>query len=315
MIHTPTTTAVLQKNPHALQGLHDELGFDFEKPFFSYTHAGAFTANKIYKKLPVTDQERIVVLLIRATAEKCCHNKLYAVTMREKSFGVSGLRFGHRYNIDHFWGVCDFEETRKNKTETVFVFAQDVDYIHPIKQSKTINPRMRYTVAYAQKAVGSGQTYYSSLDLIPRDGSGEKVQYKPFFQIGEKRTRDMCDYIDKSGYLVTPHREELKRKARALKAEREKIAMQNADFSNDEKKIAEKLQQVKRALCDAILSASNRCDAVLISRAENRFSSALWMLDYYNKNKDSFASIAKKRGTIDDILEKLSLTISALNDD
>ena len=317
MMHSPVTIAVLQKNPHALQGLHNEIGFDFEKPFFTCAHAGAFTANAINKKLPITNKDRVVVLLIQPTAERH-FQKLHVVTLHDKKFNISGLRFSYKYDLDHFWGVGNFEETRKHETETVFVFAQDVEYLHPIKKEKPINPQARYSVAYAQKASTSfrnGDDYYSSFDLIPRDGSGEKVQYKPFFQIGEKRTRDMGDYIDNSGYLVRYYREELKRKARALKAEREKIAAQNADFSNDEKKIAEKLQQAKRALCDAIMSASSKYDAGLIARAEHRFTSALWSIDYYNKNKDDFASVAKKRGTIDDIIEKLSLTISALNDD
>ena len=118
-------------------------------------------------------------------------------------------------------------------------------------------------------------------------------------------------YIDKSGFLVLLHREKLKNRAKALRCDREKIAVQNADFSNQERGIEQKMHNTKKAIADAVLSCENYGDITIINKALYSFTNAVLQYDGYYKT--NFSNIQQKQGRIDRISEHLSLAADILD--
>ena len=294
---------LLKKNPKALQFLHHAKGYDFTKPYVLRAIDGRFTFNMVAKAIQEAHAGNYVAsLLVEHTEEYGSQELRFAVVGASKFDGtrVRDLEYWN-YNIAYSWGVGDFEEMRKNKTKRVYIIVQDVECLTPTGK-KPVDLSQRFKLdPKAWRAVehhgdGRGNNYIGKLNLIRCDGSAKRFEYKPFeygfYPSQEKRSDDLGDFLDKSGYLLRPGRMELKRKAIARKAEKDKKAVEAYDFSKEAESIADLFASARKHIVSLIEKADNYTEGDAVNDATFDFKQMLYHREKWQKY--DFSCIASK---------------------
>ena len=253
-------------NKYTPRALHDCFGIDYNKPFFAACISGPATVNKIEKIITAAgmaprNAENIV--LIQDHTNRARRNDWYCVTLD----GRGGFDIEHRDNywrngstrrgagFDWYYRKSDFNEDRKRNTAEIIIISQAAEHLHKPAE-KTLAPGERYKVDNIINGYNpTGNKHYVSRVTLKRTndhgtraeiGNTGRIIYR-----GQWEPETIGDVIDKSGYLVYDRRREWKRRARALRAEREKAAANAADYS---KELAE-LDRLFRARRDSISAA------------------------------------------------------------
>lgn len=305
-----TIKALLKEERKALQFLHAGYGFDFESPFFIKKIKGKFTFNMVKKAIEEKLSGDYTAAALIKPAQRWNHPE------RLHIINIGSCRFErperqqlkpYNYNIDDFYSVGDFEETRKNQTESVYIIAQNNDFLkHPRPQ------KIDYTARYKINNGGirtcgdqHGHTWIDKIGLIPPHGERYVICYEPFncFYHSERIAAgtDINNFIDKSGYLIRQKRHDLLTRAKQLKAERDKAALLKADFTAREKELKEKLNRAKAFLSDLVLKTNSSDGAELIAKASNYMRQVFWKWERIAGKDDYFSSIAQKEKYLDDI--------------
>ncbi len=312
MKHTPTTKAILNKNPKALQALHNERYFDFESPFFSATVHGKFTKNSIKKLIPDFDKiDYEIILLIQCNSARHFNSKLYTVSYFDNGFNLNPIRYGFSANLDHFGGVGDFETARKEQTETVYIIAQAREYLK-CREKIELSTDYRYTVLNKTRCYDGRNHYLSQIEISPRDFQHQDFWWKPYINPWEPKTENIFDYIDKSGYLIHNVRDALRSRAKKRKAEKEKARLEAFDFSKKYSEISEKLKTAKAEICRAINRAENYADMCDISRAVHQLQWGVLGVDHLPKKH--FSCIDEKQREIENILNYIGTAIQIIQE-
>lgn len=312
MKHTPTTKAILAKNPHALQALHNERYFDFESPFFSATVHGKFTKNSIKKLIPDFDKiDYETILLIQCNSARYFNSKLYAVSYFDNGFDLNPIAYGFSANLDHFWGVGDFETARKEQTETVYIIAQAREHLKR-RENRELSANYRYTVLDKTRGYDGQDHYLSQIEIAPRDFQHQTFRWRPSVNPWEPKTENIFDYIDKSGYMVHSTRGALRFRANRRKAEKEKARLEAFDFSEKYSEISEKVKTAKAEICQAVNNVENYTDMCDISRAVHQLQRGILGAD--DLPKKHFSCIEKKQIEIENILQHLNNAIQIIEE-
>lgn len=312
---------LLRENPKALQFLHEAKRFDFEKDFLILKLENSFTFNSVTKEIKkhITG-DFSAALLLKANSDYCRDRDLYFVNMGSSKFyplrDDRSLPYWN-YNIDWFFGVGDFEDVRKKKTDHVYVIAQKTELLST-KKEKTTDFSQRFKLVDIRKCGdGRGNSYISELTLIKTDGTGEKVKFTPHpYKPVKEYINDAGKIIDKSGYILTLQRDDLKRRAAALKADREKATFLESDFSTENILLHESVNEIKKLIAEKTLAAATYDDA---SKLDSAIHKLRWLfMDLENHDKElinktfssvtatenSFKSIRKTISEITDILKE-----------
>ena len=317
-----TVNALRKENRKALQFLHTAHGFDFEKPFFIKRLEGRFTYNTVTKAISEKlDGNYKAVLLLKPNKDGW-QGKLHPINIKLGKFERPDKMRGqnYRFDMEEFFTVGDFEETRKNNTKHVYIIAQNNEY-KKLPADKRINTSERYKIDASDyyhvirtASDGRGNSWIDKIILKPNDGSHEALEYHPlnsfYYEEREKAGTDINNYIDKSGDLIRAKRHDLLTRAKALKAEREKNALLKADFTAEETRIFAKLEETKKQLADAVLKADTIEGARKVYDAALRFRYAISSKDDY-KFRD-FPSIAKKQTALNFVENEINSIIEAL---
>lgn len=310
---------LLTESRRALRFLHNAMQFDFQREHIILKKEGRFTYNTVCKEIEkyISGKYAAAVLIKR---ERPYQNdrELYCVRVGQGRFNVErfdNLAYYHN-NIDYFFTVGDFEEARKSQTAHYYIVAQSVDNLAQPKTEKSVDLSQRFRYLpydYEKRGDGRGNTYIGEIHLMRLDGTALPFKYKPYegvYYPEEIKVSSVPEVIDHSGYIVLERRRELKRRAKALRAERKRAAARVADFSEKEKAIAEKTEKVKQALAAAVLSCTTYDEARKIDDAASTFRWAMLKLDSHKERisgsrYDSPESIERALIDIEDALGKV----------
>jgi hypothetical protein len=205
--------------------------------------------------------------------------------------------------MDDFFGVGDFEETRKHRTKAIYIIAQNTEHLHKYN-APNLDTNARYN--FDKKDVyisgdGRGHSWVGSIYLQPQTGTKETIKWCPFSQFvpldRQKAGTNITTYIDKSGYIVWSRSADRKHRARVLKAERERAAVLAADWTNRENELKNKLEKAKTHLCDLIQRATTRENAHDVRKAASHLYDAMWRMDQLTEN--TFHNIQSKEQWFD----------------
>ena len=219
--HKENAVSLLRAVPNALRGLHDAFGFDFEQSFTILHSVIGFTVNKIQKALQAEgfSADSFAALLVydkswpRWRVATLQRGKVQATFERHEL--PSWWDLGYKEPFDRFYTKGSFEELRKAGAE-VYVIAQERAHLRK-QEAKPIDYTARYRV------IDREWDYNRSIRLVRLDSKGNKVKYsEPAHRYRE--TVSLSDCIDKSGYPTYDRRENLRRRAQALREERAKAA-------------------------------------------------------------------------------------------
>lgn len=309
------TKELLSENNKAFQFLHTANGFDFEKDYFIAKLEGRFTYNMVKKALAENMAGDYTAALLLKKESTSSYNNLYYIGLDMAAGKFEPLRNAFpywEYKIDYFFGKGDFEETRKNKTDHIYIIAQKNEYLTAPKEKAGFDysQRFRYIPSeWGEKCGdGHGNTYINKITVMLLDGSAKQVEYKASRQYDKERPAAVSDVIDKSGYLLIERRRDLKRRAAALRAEREKAAALAADFSEKEKEIKAGIDNAKLHLAEMALTVENDDDAKALDKAADSFR---WLMFYYNRHNEKavnkqFSSVAAIENSLNDLQERIN---------
>lgn len=315
---------LLSINRNTLRFLHDVEGFDFEKPYFITEQPGKFTVNTVVKAVQteLNPDKCKIALFVVPTASRG-NDYIYFATLQHGKFdgrkkeGVSYFDYCVKERIgdlDYCWSVKDFEQLRKNYTEKVFVIAQDKAYITAITK-KNIDVSARFTLINARKhGDGRGNSYIGEMSLESTDGSRTRYEYNPYstFYGYEVKSGSCADFIDKSGYLLRPHRFELMQKAERLGKERKQVEADNADFTEATAELQELIDKARGILSGSVMACNDASTAKKLSDKMETFARVLsYFSDYSDKlTAKKYASIDRIKADIDRMKEKLNYCIN-----
>lgn len=289
---------LLKENKKALQFLHVAHGFDFEKDILISKIDGKFTYNQVMKIIYENIEGKFTgAILVRTTKDYCFNRDLHHVKIKAGRFDIERTKKEYQYNIDTFATVGNFENIRKHKTKSVYIIAQSNELLTPAKDPAPFNDYTRYRIApdgVRKCSDGRGNSWVDKITIMLN--RNQKIEYKPYnsfsFYPREKRSDNINDYIDKSGYNLHVQRMDLKRRALALKAERDLNAVNNADYTEREKAVKDGINAVKKYIIEAVNNATNYDGAKIADRAATQFS--YLMIDFDNLYKFNFKSITAK---------------------
>lgn len=301
-------TMLLEENPKALQFLHHAHGFDFEKPVFIGGFPGRFTHKMVTDMIKANIGPDYIAAILVKPSNAHYWKKLHHVAVGPYKFNIENSKVAkwYNYNIDYFFGVGDFEETRKHKTERVYIIAQHPDYAVQPKNNIPIVSGIRYKMVDFRTAYDGRRNHYvNEITLQQPDGGRETVKFEPWhtFYGNEKRSDNINDYIDKSGYILRFRRMDLHGAAIALKKQHEKEALEKADFTERENDLLQKIAAVKKHLVSAIENAETYAAGAKIDRAAGQFRWLLHELETLHENK--FTSIASKTRHIESMENRI----------
>lgn len=311
---------LLSINKNAFRFLHDAEGFDFEKPYFIAEQAGKFTVNTVTKAVQAELNPAKCKIVVFVVPVK--ESSLYFVTLSGGRFDgtrKTGVRYwdyeaGNGGRIDYCWGVGDFEKLRKNETEKIFIIAQDKANTATPKK-KNLDFSARYALIDARQTYdGRGGSYVGTMSIKATDGSGASFEYEPYrtYYGNEKRSANIADFIDNSGYLLRPLRLELMRRAEQLRRERKQAEADNADFTDTTAELQALIDKARAVLSGSVMACNDPDTAGELSKKMASFSRALsYFADYNNKlASKKYASIDNVKSDIDIIKEKLNYCIA-----
>lgn len=260
-----------------MKSLHALNGINFNKPLFVEKINEKFTVNQIEKALNAAGLDTFtsnVFLVIKP--RKIYRNNLHLATLEGGQL-VYNMREKYRtrkhagyYNItcnlDYFYRRADIEEARKN-CEYAYIIAQKKEYATPTKEEETPNATTRYELKEA----------YNNGILTKNPETGNKIEYNAPHKYGETKTAS--DIIDKSGYIIDIKRNELEKKAAALKAEREKAAYLKTNNAGRIDALDALTKEAKAILIKQIENAGNYDEMHEAERTADRVKWAVYYLD------------------------------------
>lgn len=313
-------------NKYTPRALHDVFGIDYNKPFFAACISGPATVNKLEKLITAAgmdprNAENIV--LIQDHTNRARRNDWYCVTLD----GRGGFDIDNRDNywrngstrrgagFDWYCKKADFNEDRKRNTAEIIIISQHAEHLHKPAE-KTIDPAERYKVidktlcGYADRK----EHFISRVKLQRTTDQGSTFEIGNTGRViyrGQFEPRTLDEVIDKSGYLVRDRRQEWKRRARALRAERDREAANAADYSNELYEL-DRLFQAKKAEAAAAILAANTYSEMSAAGAmiEDYKTGLKWTAHDIERVKDAaenkkFTSPEKARAAFESIRAKL----------
>lgn len=313
--------SLLTDNKKALQFLHHANGFDFQKEHVIVKGEGRFTFNMVEKEIKNRINGKYTAVVLVKPEKNYSFQDLHYVELDKYKFnplGKNDVKYWD-FHIDYYFGIGDFEESRKKKTERYYIVAQLNDYMLPIDKSENIDLLQRFTYIEDRNITratdGKGKYWISGIYLKPFDKNVKPFEYRPFsngmysyYNSVDDLTDKTGDIIDKSGYLKLVRSRELNRKAKALRAERKNAEATKADYSARENKIRKTTKDIQCKLAEQLRNAEKLESMQNIDSAISKLRWVYGDIERYFNTKDNnkFSSITDIENRLTDIEEKLA---------
>ena len=248
---TPEAASILAINPAIFKGLHIKLGFDFQQPVTIRRIPAPFTIKKAWKLVEAdhTPATSTAAIIMRDTGNtwgiyRDLHmTPITADNLRDDyddhmSYSL-GRAHGYKTVFSDFYAKGSFHDLRKSPTCEAWIIAQRNDLLKPwAEPARDWTERQR--------------------DMTP----GEHPQPCRVYY-GNRRPVYL---IDKSNYRLDARREDLKRRAAKLRADRQKAAADDATRAT----AARRYNDLLKAFNDArqrIITALVNVDTLTLSPA------------------------------------------------
>ena len=318
------TKELLKDNPKVLQFLHDFRGFDFCKPFEVVKNYGTFTVNSIKKAIGKSSFYGLnITILLKREGERTNNLYIAYITENEKLRGYANkdvLYFdAYERKIETTDSVEDFEHIRKKETEYIYIIYQTEKY----RMTALPKPYKVYKIDTARryKLIKARSTYYgakavigiSSIEIKDTTTNSGPLLYD--FPVMTKHVpKTTKEIIDKSGYIIIDRRNDLRQRAAARRAEKEKAEYLRRDFSEENKRTREELIKTARKAAEMLNIAEEEADFTRIKNCVDALRWAAFYLQIHEEKtaKKEFASIDAFRGSIESIKDDIARALNAL---
>lgn len=286
MVKTVETNTAKNKNevlsecPLSLRALHDVFGYDFCKPYDIIKISGNYTVNRINKEAAAlgysVGAEIVVLTNDESKNGNDWGNALKAVQIMGDDFNIEFSRrfpwYSGRRSLDTFYSKGSFNELRKKLSAVAYVFVQERELMKlpavPKREILSVTDLTeRFNVGDVEYFyTRDNKRYVGGVEIARREGKGEKLKYKTGPFIGEY-LHDISEIFDKSGYCVRERRIDLKRRAKALRAEREKAAYIKTDDASKIEELRGLIEQRKAEIAKQLIAAKTSKEMEAVEKA------------------------------------------------
>lgn len=306
----------------ALQDLHTVCGFDFCAPFGVYQIKGRYTVKQVEKIVAVDGYNTgnaVIAVCTRDTSRAAygwsCDFQLVTIK-RGGGFEIDYKTPYHHKGrgLDTFYTKGSFEEVRKLDNAETVIFAQHTEHIKkPVKMPVDLSGRFKLLQFDFCTFPATKKRYVNRLRLQRTDASGQKFDHEIIgrvFYSGAPYAESVDQVIDKSGYLLQAGRDELKRRAAALRAEREKAAFVASDNADKVKELEKRITARKAETVKALEAATTAAELEAVEKSLARWRGFAGIVADFERfrekvEKKSFASVAACLTAYNDILKRL----------
>lgn len=291
--------------------LHENFGFDFEKPFILEEGTNNFTINKVWSIIPHCNYDYTVAVIVSGYTPY-----YYCVQILSNDFNIelpnkNALEWKTR--PETYYRKADFNNDRK-KTLDYFIIAQKKEYCLPIIEKRygnyTFLENVRYTNVVKHSTYGitfnepkqGKETYFSVGNYIY--GKSDDIRNNP------------VHWFDKSGYLTYYKREELKRKAKKIREERQKAKYLETDNTSYIAKVKYEFNKLKTYAIGLIAAANSYETLNCISRYfDLKITWILFDIELFEKrtNNKEYSSIESSIAAYNNIMAKIQKAYDELN--
>ena len=261
--------ALLTIAPHALQGLHSLIGYDFQRPHTIAHIDGRFTVNGALKAISGADRENVVALLCMDHGRSHL-DRLNLVTVDHLGRIDIDTKGGYRFGLDNVCTKGTFEDIRKSDRAECFIICQRSEYVKR-PQEKPFNTSARYEYIpgqYERCGDGHGNSWIDKITVRALDGSnarhevtkdGHKYHFSTvvYRRPNESRPQSYLEIIDRSGYLLPERRANLRCRADMLRKERAKAKYLATDNTAKVEQLRAMVEAKKAEFATAIASATD----------------------------------------------------------
>ncbi len=258
---------ILNENKFAFQLLNSARGYDFEKPFYIIKGEGKFTYNSVVKLIKsvvgtdfnITNYTCFMLIKDNRTYRQ---NSFYGVDIDNNFENLNRDLWGTKrehvpsYNncIGNCYTVKDFEELRKNYTDSYYVIIQ------------------QYSDSYVSGKIKIDIT--ERVEVIKKDFGYTTLKQNNF--VSQERSYSKFN-IDKSGYIKQDNYSERLKKIKANKSKNEVDNIDETAFIEDTNN---KLNTIKNYISTNILTA-NAEEANTIYKILYDYKYALSEMNYF----------------------------------
>lgn len=256
MTTNETKIQLLQESRQSLRYLHAAFGYDFQAPHEIIYLRGSYTVNKLRRLAESAGYgEDAELTILTRNSDKTWYNdrRLHVVRVIDGQAEIKVPAGCCQNGLDDFIRKADFEYVRKGDAVTYLV-CQRREHLNRPKAAQ-----IDKTDRYAARLDWPGHYTLTSLT------TGKKYEYAVNTYAKEK----IEDVLDRSGYFVKPCREELRRRAAALRAQREKAAYLETDNAWRVRRLETLIERKKLEIAERLVKAETRED---FSKVEQQLS-------------------------------------------
>lgn len=264
---------LLAVSRNALRGLHELFGYDFCKPYEILHLSGKFTVNQVNRLAAAAGYglKSETVLLTRDPERAGYYDSdLRVVKIVGDGFKIEFSRRIPSYKrindpFGHFYRKADFDALRKKNTAETWIILQAKENLRFPAEVK-LDLTERFKIGKVDISTYKG-ICVRGVELFRRDGKGEKLDYQThgnYYYEGMWKPESVYEIFDKSGWYLHDRRENLKRRADALRAERAKAAYLNTDNADKVRELQALIDRRKAEIVAQLSEAatSDEIDAV-----------------------------------------------------
>jgi hypothetical protein len=221
-------------------------------------------------------------------------------------------------NIDTFYAKRQFESVRKSDLADTVIIWQDRKYTRAIQKEKPVDRSARFHLLDYGKIQDSTRqkSYIQWLRLQKTDEKGGEIRLNligmVFYPGSKYYAMEINDAIDKSGYLLQDRRNDLKRRAAALKAERQKSAFIASDNTDKITAIKNALVRRKAEILKEFERAKTVEELEIVEKSLSRWNGYIRAVSDFNTFKKrveekAFNSISDCERDYKTIMERLEV--------
>lgn len=318
---------ILKINPGTLRTIHNIFGIDYNKPHAILRMEPPSTRAAIRKAATENGYPKAdAIILIHRTGGKYYwrsdEKQFYLFTL-DAAGGLDNPKrsgYGGFYSdvigdsLDDCSTKGQFDEYRRDPCE-VYVILQNDEHKTEKSECTKPNAATRYKLIDTEKKYGDVSAW-----IMQDRNSGEKAKISRFFWYSgdKKRSEQLADVLDKSGYYIRDRRENLKKRAAALRAERAKTSYSAQDTAADVAEIENAATETRLYIADALRNADTITAGKIIEAIHSQWGSRYAFPDAAKRAQEARTHAYKDRETADKYkadalkgLEKLRAAITA----
>ena len=308
--------------------IHHIIGADWNAPVECAEYHGAFTPLKLRKAARAAGIQDSSDLVCITWPDNYRDNKRWFLISGNDNKPILSIRpdtadWNVISTISDYFSTATFNYYRKCDDNTTLIVAQDPKY-----QKKPANTRTRTISVDAlnverlniTQVIGgrsNNKSYVSQFDATGQ--SGRKYNWARFGNViysNEIENNTISDIVDKSGYYVFGRRNDLKRRAKMLKAQREKAAAADTDLSQYIANINKAVESAIKSTKSAYKKANSANEFAALADVNSKWSGIAQLIKAAEKfaetPAESYSSPARIESTANRILCEIASYISKI---